>query len=49
MTLDINVKNTQILLVNVYVTNNIWEVSTLEEYLYNLSLLEDIPEEINYD
>ena len=39
----------QILLVNVFLNSDIWEVATLEKYLQSLSLLENIIEEMNHD
>ena len=39
----------QILLVNIYLNSDIWEVATLEKYLRSLSLLENIIEEMNQD
>ena len=38
-----------LLLVNVYLNSDVWEVATLEKYLQSLALLENIIEEMNHD
>ena len=46
---SIRICNFDILLVNVYMNSDIWKVCTLNKYLYNLSVLEDILSDMEYD
>ena len=47
--LDILVSGLHVILVNVYLNSDTWEVCTLERYLQSLSCLEDILRDYNYD
>ena len=46
---SISIANYNVVLVNVYLNSDIWEVSTLTEYLENLSRLENILSDFTYD
>lgn len=47
--LNILVGNFSIILVNVYLNSDVWEVSTLNKYLQTLSAFDDIISDMNFD
>lgn len=49
MALNVEMKGIKVLLVNVYLNSDIWEVSTLEKYLLSLSLFDNLMEEMIFD
>ena len=49
MILDIAVGSHNILIINVYMNSDIWEIATLEKYLHTLSALTDIIVDMNFD
>ena len=49
MIFDIAVGSFNILLINVYMNSDVWEVITLEKYLQTLSSLESIIEDMDFD
>ena len=45
---NIRIGDFNVVLVNVYMNSDIWEISTLNKYLYSLSLLEDILRDMEF-
>lgn len=48
MIFSIRAGNLNVVLVNVYMNSDIWEISTLNKYLHNLSVLEDILSDMDF-
>lgn len=47
--LNILIGNLNIILVNVYLNSDVWEVSTLNRYLHTLSVFDDVISDMNFD
>ena len=49
MIFNFNISNTNIVIVNVYMNSDLWDVETLNKYLESLTKLQDILEDIAFD